>query len=85
MVGNSNDVALEKQQNAPKKFTLNPAAKPFTPRNPVTPTSSRPHTPQTPGTQQGNGKDDIFHLCIRMRFWLDCDSLSSNLQLFIEN
>ncbi|XP_055539966.1 ataxin-2 homolog isoform X2 [Wyeomyia smithii] len=35
---------------APKKtFTLNPAAKPFTPRSPSTPNPSRPHTPQTPG------------------------------------
>lgn len=34
----------------PKKtFTLNPAAKPFTPRSPSTPNPSRPHTPQTPG------------------------------------
>lgn len=41
---------MDKQQ-APKKYTLNPAAKPFTPRVPVTPNSSRPHTPQTPGTQ----------------------------------
>ncbi|XP_059619862.1 ataxin-2 homolog isoform X2 [Phlebotomus argentipes] len=32
-----------------KKFVLNPAAKPFTPRSPSTPNPSRPHTPQTPG------------------------------------
>uniref|UniRef100_A0A182P7D8 LsmAD domain-containing protein n=1 Tax=Anopheles epiroticus TaxID=199890 RepID=A0A182P7D8_9DIPT len=32
-----------------KPFTLNPAAKPFTPRSPSTPNPSRPHTPQTPG------------------------------------
>lgn len=31
-----------------KKHVLNPAAKPFTPRSPSTPTQSRPHTPQTP-------------------------------------
>lgn len=28
-------------KNAPKKFTLNPQAKPFTPRNPSTPNQSR--------------------------------------------
>lgn len=44
----------DKQQIVPKKYTLNPAAKPFTPRIPVTPNSSRPHTPQTPGTQTSN-------------------------------
>ncbi|XP_018322053.1 ataxin-2 homolog isoform X2 [Agrilus planipennis] len=31
-----------------KEFVLNPAAKPFTPRSPSTPSASRPHTPQTP-------------------------------------
>lgn len=36
-------------KGAPKKFTLNPQAKPFTPRLPSTPNQSRPHTPQTPG------------------------------------
>uniref|UniRef100_T1GUH4 Ataxin-2 C-terminal domain-containing protein n=1 Tax=Megaselia scalaris TaxID=36166 RepID=T1GUH4_MEGSC len=35
-----------------KKHVLNPAAKPFTPRSPSTPTQSRPHTPQTPPYQQ---------------------------------
>lgn len=45
-VGESADKA-----NVVKKFVLNPAAKPFTPRMPVTPNSSRPHTPQTPSTQ----------------------------------
>ncbi|XP_063695531.1 ataxin-2 homolog isoform X2 [Culicoides brevitarsis] len=38
-----------------KKFVLNPAAKPFTPRTPATPSAtrpqnSRPHTPQTPSS-----------------------------------
>lgn len=51
---------LDKPPNAPKKYTLNPAAKPFTPRGPITPNSSRPHTPQTPGTQQSNGNDSYF-------------------------
>lgn len=37
-----------------KKFVLNPAAKPFTPRVSVTPNSSRPHTPQTPNTNNGS-------------------------------
>lgn len=31
-----------------KKHMLNPSAKPFKPRSPSTPTTSRPHTPQTP-------------------------------------
>ncbi|RZC39457.1 ataxin-2 -like, partial [Asbolus verrucosus] len=31
-----------------KEFVLNPAAKPFQPRSPSTPSASRPHTPQTP-------------------------------------
>ncbi|CAO1401377.1 unnamed protein product [Diamesa hyperborea] len=39
----------DKPSLSAKKFTLNPAAKPFTPRSPSTPTQSRPHTPQTPG------------------------------------
>ncbi|XP_055305577.1 ataxin-2 homolog isoform X4 [Sitodiplosis mosellana] len=51
---NNESTSSEKQQNAPKKYTLNPAAKPFTPRIPVTPNSSRPHTPLTPGTQPNN-------------------------------
>lgn len=50
ITNNNESLAMDKQQ-APKKYTLNPAAKPFTPRIPVTPNSSRPHTPQTPGTQ----------------------------------
>lgn len=55
---NNESNSSDKQQNAPKKYTLNPAAKPFTPRIPVTPNSSRPHTPQTPGTQPNNGKQN---------------------------
>lgn len=52
----------DKQQNIPKKYTLNPAAKPFTPRIPATPNTSRPHTPQTPGTQPNNGECiKVFH------------------------
>ncbi|KAF5272007.1 hypothetical protein FQR65_LT04988 [Abscondita terminalis] len=35
-----------------KEFVLNPAAKPFTPRSPSTPSVSRPHTPQTPSHTQ---------------------------------
>nr|XP_029736393.1 ataxin-2 homolog isoform X1 [Aedes albopictus] len=51
----SNVDGVSKPAAPPKKtFTLNPAAKPFTPRSPSTPnpsrhTSSSPHTPQTPG------------------------------------
>lgn len=47
----NNDVSTppEKAGVGAKKFVLNPAAKPFTPRSPSTPNPSRPHTPQTPG------------------------------------
>uniref|UniRef100_A0A8W7PNM5 Ataxin 2 SM domain-containing protein n=1 Tax=Anopheles coluzzii TaxID=1518534 RepID=A0A8W7PNM5_ANOCL len=47
---NGNASGEPKPGTATKKvFTLNPAAKPFTPRSPSTPNPSRPHTPQTPG------------------------------------
>lgn len=49
-VDNSAPAAEVPAKAPPKKtFTLNPAAKPFTPRSPSTPNPSRPHTPQTPG------------------------------------
>lgn len=49
--GNGGTAGSDGSVKAPPKktFTLNPAAKPFTPRSPSTPNPSRPHTPQTPG------------------------------------
>lgn len=52
----SNDSVSSDKSSSVKKFVLNPAAKPFTPRVPVTPNSSRPHTPQTPGANN-NGSN----------------------------
>lgn len=59
---NSNNESTSSEKSSlVKKFVLNPAAKPFTPRMPVTPNSSRPHTPITPGPQmvQANINNNI--------------------------
>ncbi|GAB0093013.1 hypothetical protein DMENIID0001_080650 [Sergentomyia squamirostris] len=47
--GSDGSPAVAEKPAGTKKYVLNPAAKPFTPRSPSTPNPSRPHTPQTPG------------------------------------
>lgn len=44
--------AENKQPGEVKKSVLNPQAKPFQPRTPITPNPSRPHTPQSAGAPQ---------------------------------
>lgn len=56
----NNSDSSEKANVVKKPFALNPAAKPFTPRIPITPNSSRPHTPQTPGTQINPASNNVY-------------------------